>query len=353
MLPQLLNAADFDTILNGKKVALYTLTNKQGSVAQITNYGGTVVSLWVKDKEDNFKDVVLGYKTLEEYRTNPNAYFGSIVGRYANRIAKGKFTLDNKTYTLATNNGENHLHGGTTGFDAAVWVAKQTCSHTLELTYVSGDMEEGYPGNLAVTVQYQLTEDNALKITYWAITDKTTIINLTNHSYFNLKGEGNGDILDHNLQINAEKFTSVDQTCIPTGELIPVKNTPLDFTKEKTIGKDINANYDQLKIGNGYDHNYVINQTETLNLAAKVTEPTAGIVMDVFTTEPGIQLYTGNFITDTVLGKTNKKYHPRAAFCLETQHYPDSPNKPNFPSVILQPKEEYHSVTLYKFSTKA
>lgn len=350
MAPQLLNPKDFEALINGKRVALYTLKNAQGSIAQITNYGGTLASLWIKDKNNNFKDVVLGYKSLHEYQTNPNAYFGSIVGRYANRIAKGKFTLDNKTYNLAVNNGKNHLHGGTTGFDAVVWDAKQPTGDTLELTYVSADMEEGYPGNLAVKVQYHLTDKNAIKIKYWAITDKTTVVNLTNHSYFNLKGEGNGDILDHKLQINASSFTSVDTTCIPTGELTAVDDTPLDFRKEKTIGKDINADYEQLIIGNGYDHNYVIDQNTTLNLAATAKEASTGITMNVYTTEPGVQLYTGNFISDKLVGKSGKKYHPRAAFCLETQHYPDSPNKPQFPTVVLRPKEEYHSVTLYKFS---
>lgn len=351
MTPKLIAAANFDTIIEGKKVTLYTLKNKSGAQTQITNYGGTVVSLWVQDKEGNYGDIVLGHNTIAEYLNNPKTYFGSLIGRYGNRIAKGKFSINNIEYSLATNNNENHLHGGTKGYDAVVWDAKQMDAQTLELKYLSPDLEEGYPGNLSITVQYQLTDANELKVEYWATTDKTTIVNLTHHSYFNLKGEGNGTINDHLVHINASRFTPVDATLIPTGVLALVKDTPMDFTTTKPLGKDINADYEQLNIGLGYDHNYVLEQNPTgIHLAARVTEPTTGRIMELYTSEPGVQFYSGNFLDGDVTGKSNKPYEYRSAFCLETQHYPDSPNKPQFPTVVLHPKEEYHSVTLYKFS---
>lgn len=353
MTPKLIAAKNFDTIIEGKKVALYTLKNKTGALTQITNYGGTVVSLWVQDKDGNYGDVVLGYNSITDYLSNPKTYFGSLIGRYGNRIAKGKFSINNLEYTLTTNNNENHLHGGTKGYDAVVWDAKQIDPQTLELKYLSTDMEEGYPGNLSITVQYQLTDANELKVAYWATTDKTTIVNLTHHSYFNLKGEGNGTIHDHLVHINASRFTPVDATLIPTGTLALVKNTPMDFTTAKPMGKDLNEDYEQLNIGLGYDHNYVIEQNPTgIHLAARVTEPTTGRIMELFTTEPGVQFYSGNFLDGTVTGKSNKPYAYRSAFCMETQHFPNSPNMPEFPSVVLHPGEEYHTETIHKFSTQ-
>lgn len=350
-LPQLIPTANFDKIVDGKKVLLFTLKNKQGTVSQITNYGGTVVNLWTKDREGNFGDIVLGYNSLDEYLNKPNAYFGSLIGRYANRIAKGKFVLDGIEYTLATNNNENHLHGGVKGYHAVVWDAVQKDEQTLELKYLSPDMEEGYPGNLQVTVVYTLTNDNELKIESTATTDKKTIVNLTGHSYFNLKGEGNGDINDHLLQINASKYTPVDATLIPNGTLDSAEGTPMDFLKAKPIGKDIEVDFEQLKIGLGYDHNYVLNkESNEVSLVAKITETQSGRVMEIYSSEPGVQFYSGNFLDGTLVGKSGKPYKYRSAFCLETQHFPDSPNKSNFPSVTLNPTDEYKTVTIHKFS---
>tara|TARA_R110002049_G_scaffold308916_1_gene514917 strand:+ start:1234 stop:2352 length:1119 start_codon:yes stop_codon:yes gene_type:complete len=352
MTPKLITSTNFDTIIDHKKVTLYTLKNKTGALTQITNYGGTVVSLWVQDKDGNYDDIVLGYNSIADYVTNPKTYFGALIGRYGNRIAKGKFSINNTEYSLATNNNENHLHGGAKGYDAVVWDAQQINEHTLELKYLSPDMEEGYPGNLSITIQYQLTDANELKVEYWATTDKTTIVNLTHHSYFNLKGEGNGTINDHLVHINASRYTPVDATLIPTGELALVKDTPMDFTTAKALGSDINADYEQLNIGSGYDHNYVLEKsTNGISLAAKVTEPTTGRIMELYTTEPGVQLYSGNFLDGAVAGKSDKPYAFRSAFCMETQHFPNSPNTPEFPSVVLQPDEKYHTVTIHKFST--
>jgi len=352
MTPKLITSTNFDTIIDHKKVTLYTLKNKTGALTQITNYGGTVVSLWVQDKDGNYDDIVLGYNSIADYVTNPKTYFGALIGRYGNRIAKGKFSINNTEYSLATNNNENHLHGGAKGYDAVVWDAQQINEHTLELKYLSPDMEEGYPGNLSITIQYQLTDANELKVEYWATTDKTTIVNLTHHSYFNLKGEGNGTINDHLVHINASRYTPVDATLIPTGELALVKDTPMDFTTAKALGSDINTDYEQLNIGLGYDHNYVLEKsTNGISLAAKVTEPTTGRIMELYTTEPGVQLYSGNFLDGAVAGKSDKPYAFRSAFCMETQHFPNSPNTPEFPSVVLQPDEKYHTVTIHKFST--
>jgi aldose 1-epimerase len=329
------------------------LRNAQGAEAKITNYGGIVVSLKVPDREGRMGDVVLGYDTLDEYiKSNP--YFGCLVGRYGNRIAKGRFTLNGKEYTLATNNGPNHLHGGLKGFDKVVWEAKPSVSNAgpaLELRYMSKDGEEGYPGNLLVTAIYTLTNKNELRLDFSATTDKETIVNLTHHSYFNLAGEG--DILNHEVMIVADKFTPVDSTLIPTGELRPVKGTPFDFTNPTAIGARINDKDEQLAFGKGYDHNWVINKPlGKLGLAARVYEPTTGRVMEVLTTEPGMQFYTGNFLDGTIVGKGGKPYKFRCAFCMEPQHYPDSPNKPNFPSVVLRPGEVYRSTIIYRFSVK-
>jgi aldose 1-epimerase len=331
---------------DGKNVDLYTLTNSTGLNAKIMTYGGIVTSLQVPDRNGNFADIVLGCDSLDEY-IKGSPYFGALIGRFGNRIAKGKFTLDGVEYTLATNNGPNHLHGGIKGFDKVVWNAKQMQTDqgpALKLTYRSRDGEEGYPGNLSCTVIYTLTNNNELKISYEAKTDKATVINLTHHSYFNLGGHNSGDILGHTLIINADRFTPVDKDLIPTGEIKPVKGTPMDFTKPMAIGS-------RIKQG-GYDHNYVLNSSDgSLALAASVYEPKSGRVMEIFTTEPGIQFYTGNFLDGSVKGK-GAVYNKHNGFCLETQHFPDSPNKPNFPSVVLKPGEKYTQLTVYKFSAR-
>ncbi len=339
----------FGTTPDGRKVKLYTLTNNSGLKVQIISYGATVVSIEVPDRNGKFDDVVLGYDTLEEY-VKGNAYFGATIGRYANRIAKGRFTLNSVEYKLATNNGENHLHGGNKGFDKVIWKGepfKQKNRVGVKFTYLSKDGEEGYPGNLTCSVVYTLNDRNELKIGYEAVTDKPTPINLTNHTYFNLAGQGNGDILSHELMINADRFTPVNEELIPTGEIKSVKDTPMDFTHPMTIGSRIN----QVK-GGGYDHNYVLNSGGgSLALAARVYEPTTGRILEVYTTQPGIQFYTGNFL-DGVSGKHGKIYYKHYGFTLETQHFPDSPNEPNFPSTILKAGERYKELTVYKFYTK-
>lgn len=340
----------------GKAVELYTLTNRNGMEASITTYGGIVVSLTAPDRNGQYADVVLGFDQLEGYLAG-HPYFGALVGRYGNRIAKGKFTLDGKEYTLAVNNGENHLHGGLKGFDKAVWQARGSINKTgvkLALNYTSADGEEGYPGNLAVEVAYTLTDNNELKIEYSATTDKPTPVNLTNHSYFNLAGQGSGDILGHELMIAADRFTPVDKGLIPTGELRPVEGTPFDFRKPTAIGARIEQDDEQLKFGGGYDHNFVLTKRQegALELAASVYEPKSGRLMEVSTTEPGIQFYCGNFLDGKNVGKGGKVYNFRNGLCLETQHFPDSPNKPQFPSVILKPGKKYATTTVYKFSAK-
>jgi aldose 1-epimerase len=337
---------------DGQPTDLYILTNKNGVEAAITNYGGTVVYLKVPDRNGKLDDVVLGYDNLEGY-AGGKAYIGATVGRYANRIAHAAFTLDGTTYTLAKNDGDNHLHGG---FSKRVWTATAVSSsagQALELTYLSKDGEEGFPGNLSVKVVYTLTDQNELKIYYSATTDKDTVLNLTNHAYFNLAGQGNGDILQQQVMIKADRFTPIDATSIPTGELRSVKGTPFDFANLTAIGARINQDDQQLKLGNGYDHNWVLNNKTpgSLFLAAKAYDPHSGRVVEVFTSEPGIQLYTGNFL-DGIHGRDGKVYNRRYAFCLETQHFPDSPNKPDFPSTELKPGQHFQSTTVYKFSTK-
>ena len=339
----------------GTEVSLYALVNKNGMEARITNYGGIVVSLLVKDRNGNPANVVLGYDSLASY-VKDTPYFGSLIGRYGNRIGKGKFQLGGVTYTLVANNGVNHLHGGLKGFDKVVWSVDEKASvpgESLVLTYLSKDGEEGYPGNLSVRVVYSVTSDNELKIDYSASTDKTTVVNLTHHSYFNLAGEGNGSILDHELFIDAARFTPVDTTLIPTGELRNVLGTPMDFTTQTAIGARINDNYEQLQKGGGYDHNWVLNKpVGSMGLAARVYDKASGRVMEVLTTEPGMQFYSGNFLNGTLVGISGVKYQHRYGFCLETQHFPDSPNKPEFPTTVLEPGKPYTSTTVYRFSAK-
>lgn len=335
---------------SGEPVELYALTNANGMEAHIMTYGGTVVSLKVPDRHGKLGDVVLGYETLDGYLKN-SPYFGSIIGRYGNRIGKGSFSLNGKQYSLPKNNGENTLHGGIKGFDKVVWKAKEVKSKDgvgLKLTYLSKDGEEGFPGNLSVTVVYTLTNNNELKIDYSATTDKTTVVNLTHHSYFNLAGEGG--ILDHELMINANRFTPVDSGLIPTGELRSVKGTPMDFNQSTVIGERIDQQDEQLTLGKGYDHNWVLNNnTGRLALVARVYEPGSGRVMEVATTEPGLQFYSGNFLDGSITGKAGQVYRQRYGFCLETQHSPDSPNKPAFPSTVLKPGQTYRTTTIYKF----
>jgi len=346
----------FGKTASGEQIGLYTLSNKKGMEVAITNFGATVVVLKVPDRAGKLADVVLGFDTLQGYE-NGTAYFGATVGRYGNRIGGGKFSIDGKTYTLPKNNGDNTLHGGITGFNKKVWMAREIASkdgESLEMSYSSEDGEEGFPGNLSVKVVFTLpTEGNELTIDYTATTDKDTVLNLTNHSYFNLAGEGNGDILDHVLTLHAKQFTPVDKTLIPTGELRDVAGTPLDFTRATAIGKRINESYEQLVFGKGYDHNWVIasDGRKGLTLAAEAYDPKSGRTLEVLTTEPGVQFYSGNFL-DGPKGKGNKPYRQRAAFCLETQHFPDSPNHPNFPSTLLKPNSAFRSQTVFRFSAK-
>jgi aldose 1-epimerase len=346
----------FKDSMESKMTALYILKNKNNASVAITNYGARVVSLLVPDKNGTLTDVALGYDSIGKYIHQPETYFGAIVGRYGNRIAKGKFKLNGKEYKLATNNGANHLHGGLKGFGAHVWDAKKLNDSTLELTYLSQDQEEGYPGNLQAKVTYTLSGDsaNSLKIDYEATTDKATVLNLTNHTYFNLNGQGSGTINNHLLFLNADRYTPVDSTLIPTGKLEPVAGTPFDFLQPAAIGSRIDANNEQLKFGKGYDHNFVLNANKGagLNLAATVQGDQSGIFMEVLTMEPGIQFYGGNFMNGGNPLKGGKKDDHRTAFCLETQHYPDSPNEPSFPSTELKPGGKYKTSTEYRFTVK-
>jgi aldose 1-epimerase len=336
----------FGLMPDGQSVDLFVLTNGKGMSAQIMNYGATLVSLGVPDRDGNVADITLGCDSIEDYMA-ASPYFGSTVGRYANRIAKGKFTLDGVEYTLATNNGENHLHGGIQGFDKVLWQSepfKEEDQIGVKFVYFSKDGEEGYPGNLACTVTYRMTENNELHIVYEAETDKATPVNLTHHSYFNLAGQGDGDILSHELMLEADKYTPVDAGLIPIGELREVAGTPMDFTSPHAIGERID------QVDGGYDHNFVLRSGgESLALAARVYEPVSGRVMEIHTTEPGIQFYSGNFLDGSVTGKKGKIYEKHYGFCLEPQHFPDSPNKPDFPSTILQPGAKYLSRTTFKF----
>lgn len=348
----IVDAKNFDTIIDGKNVALYTLENDNGMIVQITNYGGRIVTLIVPDKEGKKADVVTGYDNIQGY-VNDKSFFGGIIGRYGNRIGKGKFVIDGKEYQLPLNDGPNSLHGGMKGFDHKVWDVVKATKDSLVLQYLSVDGEEGYPGNLKVEVIYSLNNNNELKIDYKAETDAPTVVNLTNHAYFNLSGHDNGDILGHLLMINASKITPVDSTLIPTGEFMNVEGTPFDFKKLQAIGSRINDDHIQLKYGKGYDHNWVLDKNgNEMSLAAELVDTVSGRVMEVYTTEPGIQFYSGNFLDGTVIGKKGVSYKYRHALCLETQHFPDSPNKPNFPSTILRPGEMYKTSTIYKFSVR-
>lgn len=347
-----LKEEDFNTTIDGKSVKLYWIQRKDLKMA-MTNYGGRIISLFVPDKRGNHIDVNIGRGSIKEYIESPEAYFGATIGRVANRIAKGKFIINGDEYYLPKNDNKNTLHGGYKGFQDVVWNAEQTNQHTLILTYTSPDMEEGFPGSLQVKATYSLTEDNSLRIEYEAITNEPTVVNLTNHAYFNLNGEGSGTILDHKLQINADRFTPVDAGLIPTGELRDVTSTPFNFTSPRSIGECIEVDNQQLEYGKGYDHNFVLNGGGSgFILAAKVVGDKSGIVMEVLTEEPGIQFYSGNFMASENTLKSGSKDDFRTAFCLETQHFPDSPNHPEFPSIQLNPDDTYHTVTEYRFSVE-
>jgi aldose 1-epimerase len=346
---------DFGKDSSGGAVQIYTLKNASGMEIQLTPYGATLVSVKVPDRKGGLADVVLGFDSLEGYTQTPAPpYFGASIGRYGNRIAAGKFTLHGKSYNLAINNGPNSLHGGIRGFDKVMWTAKPSITgddQSVEFSYLSKDGEEGYPGNLNATVTYTLTPKNEIRIHYTATTDQDTVYNPTNHSYFNLAGHDSGDILGHVVTINADRYTPVDAGLIPTGELRKVDGTPFDFRTPHTVGERIDAADEQIKLGGGYDHNWVLNRTTGLEWAARVEDPKSGRVIDCYTTEPGLQFYTSNFLYGTFHGKGGKPYARRAALTLETQHYPDSPNHPDFPSTVVRPGHEFDSTTVFRFST--
>lgn len=353
MKPAVLDSNNFIGEIQGKKVNLYWIKNENIQAA-FTNYGGRLVSLLVRDKNNDFIDVVVGFKSIKDYQQSTEPYFGATIGRVGNRIAKGKFTLNGKEYTVPINNGENALHGGTKGYQDVVWNAEKTNDQTLVFTYVSPDMEMGFPGNLKVKVTYSVTSDNEIKMEYEAVTDKTTIVNLTNHAFFNLNGDGSGTILNHIVQFNAKEYTPVDKGLIPTGKIETVTGTPFDFIKPHSIGERIKANNIQLANGGGYDHNYVLNmgKDKELTHVGSITGDLSGVVMDVYTEEPGFQFYSGNFMQSKNTFKSGAKDDYRTAFALETQHFPDAPNQPDFPPITLEPKAVYHTVSIYKFSKK-
>ena len=344
--------AIFGVLPDGTKVEIFTLTNRHGIEIRTIPYGAILVSIRVPDRRGSLDDVVIGHDTLDGY-LNASRFFGAVVGRYGNRIAKGRFTLDGKEYALALNNGPNHLHGGVKGFDKILWTVARRDASSITYRRVSPDGEEGYPGRLDASVTYTLTANNELRIDYQATTDKATPINLTQHSYFNLAGDGARDVLDHVVEINADRYTPVDATKIPTGELAPVGNTPFDFRSPQPIGARIGVEHEQLKFGGGYDHNFVLNRTGAgLIWAARVYEPTTGRTLEVWTTEPGLQFYSGNNLDGSITGKAGHVYKTRYGLCLETQHFPDSPNHPNFPSTILRPGQTFRSQTVYLFGVK-
>ena len=346
--------ADFSKLADGKNIALYSLINKAGAELAITNYGAKIVSLIVPDKNGKMTDVVTGHNSIEDYIRSEEPYFGAICGRYGNRIAAGKFMIDGITYDqLAINNGPNSLHGGIKGFNAVVWDADQKDEQTIELKYTSADGEEGFPGELQTTVTYHLTDDNEVVISYHATTSKPTVVNLTNHSYFNLSGAGDPYIGDHVLTINADYYLPTDETAIPYGPKEKVEGTPMDFRTPHEVGERINDDFEQLKFGKGYDHTYILNKEgDELSFCARCFSPKTGIVLEAYTTQPGVQLYTGNWMTGNFEGKNGQRYPERAALCLETQHFPDSPNKPEYPSTVLRPGEVFLSQTIYKFSVE-
>lgn len=345
---------NFSKQIDGKETTLYILTNKNGVELTVTNYGAKIASLMVPDKTGKLVDVVTGHNSIEEYLKSEEPYFGAVCGRYGNRIANGKFSLDGVEYNkLAVNNGPNNLHGGIKGFNAQVWDSQQKDNQTVVLTYISNDGEEGFPGQLTTTVTYHLTDDNALEISYHAETDKPTVLNLTNHSYFNLSGAGDPSIGDHLLTINADYYLPTDDTAIPYGPKEKVEGTPMDFRTPHEVGARINDDFEQLVFGNGYDHTYILNKKDNeLSFCARCVSPKTGIVMEAYTTEPGVQLYTGNWMTGHFIGKNRQRYPARSALCFETQHFPDSPNKSEYPSTVIRPGEEFISKTIYKFATK-
>jgi aldose 1-epimerase len=349
---QLPVASGFEKTIDGKQTKLFVLKNSKGVQLGITNYGGRMVSLLVPDKAGKMVDVIAGPASIDDFEAAKTNYYGALIGRYGNRIGNAKFTLEGKEYKLPANNGPNTLHGGKEGFDSKVWDAKQIDDHTLELSYTSADGEQGFPGTLKSTVTYKLTDDNAVEIHYSATTDKTTIANLTSHTYYNLNGNGSGSILKHTLQLAADGYTPVDSTLIPTGKIAPVQGTPFDFRKATAIGSRINEGDEQLKNGKGYDHNFVLNKHDLKTPIATVQGDNTGIVMEIFTEEPGIQFYSGNFMTGEFKFKGDAKDDNRTAMALETQHFPDSPNKPSFPSTELKPGQTYKTSTIYKFSVK-
>jgi len=349
----LLDKSGFERTIDGKKTDLYILKNKKGAIATFTNYGGRIVSLLVPDKNDSLVNVVCGFKSIEDYEKSTEPYFGATIGRFGNRIAKGKFSLDGKQYSLFINNPPNSLHGGKKGFQYQVWDAVQPDSNSVVFTRISPDMEEGFPGNLNAKVTYTLNNDNGLEMEYEATTDKKTVVNLTNHAFFNLNGEGSGTILNHEVQIFAYAYTPVDSTLIPTGKIEPVANTPFDFREFHTIGSRINDDNQQLKNGKGYDHNFVLDSAQKdPHTAAKVIGDKSGIEMTIDTDQPGLQFYSGNFMFGKNTFNNGSKDDPRTAFAMETQHFPDSPNQPSFPTTVLKPGEKYHSKSTYVFSVK-
>ena len=348
-----LKKVDFQKVVNGKNTDLFILVNNNGLEMSVTNYGAIIVSLHVPNRYGNMTDIALGHNNIDEYLSSKEPYFGAVCGRVANRIANGRFKLDGKEYRLAVNNGPNHLHGGLKGFNAVVWDAKRIDEQTVVLTYISPDGEEGYPGTLITQITYQLTDDDTVQMNYEAQTNKATILNLTNHSFFNLSGAGDTYIGDHQLTINADAYLPTDETNIPYGDAEPVAGTPMDFRTQHTIGERIEENFQQLIFGKGYDHTFLLNKNGNgLSFCAKSVSPKTGIAMDVLTTEPGVQLYTGNWLSGEFEGKYGHRYPMRSAFCLETQHYPDSINKPQYPTVILRPGDTFKSQTNFKFYTE-
>lgn len=348
-----LSTEDFEGVVDGKKTRLAVLSNKNGAEATVLNYGAKIVSLMVPDKKGDLVDIVLGHNNLQEYLNSEEPYFGAVCGRTGNRIAKGKFSLHGKEYNLAINNGPNNLHGGIKGFNAVVWEMEQLDPQTVKLSYMSPDGEEGFPGNLLTKITYRLTDENTFEIEYKAGSDQTTIVNLTNHSYFNLSGAGDPSINDHLLTIHATKYLPTDNTAIPYGDPTPVAETPFDFTTEHAIGERIDEDFEQLHFGKGYDHTFVFDKKEgEYEHALTCVSPKTGIQMDIYTTEPGVQLYTGNWMTGNFEGKLGHRYPARSAVCFETQHFPDSINKPEYPSVILKAGDKFRSKTVHKFSIK-